>query len=179
MQWVSLHLRAKWKYCEWDSAGLNSSHCSQMSSNGHLLILVQLASCIYKSLRGDKQQLNHRERERKQSLLKKLILGNTRKPSFYCMCNIISYRIQVACIKVENTDCLSILRGDRAWYDFHSSRPQCLCYCGGKTYGWSLKQTEYKQRSVLHWWTVSCMWIYGATGIQRWLAQLVFLLWTL
>jgi len=35
-----------------------------MSSNGHLLILVQLAACAYKSLRGDKQQLNHRERKK-------------------------------------------------------------------------------------------------------------------
>lgn len=33
------------------------------------------------------------------------------KPSFYCMCNIISYRIQAACAAVENTDCLNILGG--------------------------------------------------------------------
>lgn len=35
-----------------------------MSSNGNLLILVQLAACAYKSLCGDKEQLNHREREK-------------------------------------------------------------------------------------------------------------------
>lgn len=39
-----------------------------MSSNGHLLILVQLAACAYKSLRGDKQQLNHREKERQKAI---------------------------------------------------------------------------------------------------------------
>lgn len=89
-----------------------------MSSNGHLLILVQLAACAYKGLCGDKQQLNQRERERKreqerekQLLLKKLVLGNTTKPYFYCMCNVISYRIQAIFSKVANTDHLSILGG--------------------------------------------------------------------